>query len=44
MTTITIPVKNYIALSAEALIGCLAVTGGIAYGIYRITDKYIFSK
>ena len=41
---VKIPDKNFMLLAGEALIGCLAITYGMAYGAYKLFDKYVLSK
>lgn len=41
---VTIPEKNFLLLAGEALIGCLAISYGITYGICKLVDKHVFNK
>jgi hypothetical protein len=41
---VTIPERNFLRLAMLSLIGSFAVCGGIAYGVYKITDKLVFEK
>jgi hypothetical protein len=41
---VTIPEKNFFGMAGLSLIGSFAICGGIAYGAYKIIDKFIIRK
>lgn len=41
---VTIPESNFFKMAALSLVGSFAICGGIAYGVYKLTDKFVFQK
>lgn len=41
---VSIPESNFLKMAGLSLVGSFAICGGIAYGVYRLTDRFVFQK
>ena len=41
---VTIPTRNFMKMAMLSLVGSFAICGGITYGVYKLTDKFVFEK